>query len=86
MSDISFSTVEVTTLSPLGFWLEFRDEELYLPFVEFPWFEHATVAQICRVQCPSSTRLYWPDLDVDLAVASIRNPAANPIHSISYDY
>ncbi len=86
MSDISFSTVEVTTLSPLGFWLEFRDEELYLPFVEFPWFEHATVAQICRVQCPSSTRLYWPDLDVDLALASIRNPAANPIHSISYDY
>lgn len=86
MSDISFSTVEVTTLSPLGFWLEFRDEELYLPFVEFPWFEHATVAQICRVQCPSSTRLYWPDLDVDLSVAAIRNPAANPIHSISYDY
>jgi hypothetical protein len=86
MSDISFSTVEVTTLSPLGFWLEFRDEELYLPFVEFPWFEHATVAQICRVQCPSSTRLYWPDLDVDLAVASIRNPAANPIHNVSYDY
>ncbi len=85
MSDISFSTVEVTSLSPLGFWLEFRDEELYLPFVEFPWFEHATVAQICRVQCPSSTRLYWPDLDVDLSVASIRNPAANPIHSISYD-
>lgn len=85
MSDISFSTVEVTTLSPLGFWLEFRDEELYLPFVEFPWFEHATVAQICRVQCPSATRLYWPDLDVDLSVASIRNPAANPIHSISYD-
>ena len=86
MSDISFSTVAVTSLSPLGFWLEFRNEELYLPFVEFPWFEHATVAQICRVQCPSSTRLYWPDLDLDLSVASIRNPAANPIHSISYDY
>jgi hypothetical protein len=85
MSHISFSTVEVTSISPLGFWLEFRNEELYLPFVEFPWFEHATVAQICRVQCPSSTRLYWPALDVDLSVASIRNPAANSIHSMSYD-
>ena len=86
MPDICLSAVTVTTLSPLGFWLEFQDEELYLPFVEFPWFEHATVAQICNVQCPSSTRLYWPALDVDLSVAAIRNPAANPIHAMSYDY
>ena len=85
MSYISFSPVEVTSISRHGFWLELRGEELYLPFVEFPWFEHATVSQICRVQCASSTRLYWPDLDVDLALASIRNPVADPLSTMSYD-
>lgn len=83
-SPITFSHAEVTSISPLGFWLQFRDEELYLPFVEFPWFEHATVAQICRVECPSATRLYWPALDLDFSLEAIRNPLAFP-HSGSGD-
>jgi hypothetical protein len=76
MSVISFSYAEVTSISPLGFWLQFGSEELYLSFAEFPDFEHATVAQIARVVCVSSSRLYWPELDVDLTLDTIRNPLA----------
>ncbi len=76
MAHISFSHAEVTSITPLGFWLQFGDEELYLPFVEFAQFEHATVAQICQVQCVSATRLYWPALDLDIALGTIRNPGA----------
>ncbi len=85
MSSIRFSHAVVTSISPNGFWLQFRDEELYLAFVEFPRFEHATVAQICRVQCVSASRLYWPDIDVDLGIEAIRNPVAFPRHGLNDD-
>lgn len=85
MSAICFSHAEVTTIHQHGFWLQCGDEELYLPFVEFPLFEHATVAQICRIQCVSSKRLYWPALDLDLSLEAIRNPMAFPHDALSYD-
>ena len=85
MAAICFSTAEVTSIDRRGFWLQFKDEELYLPFVEFPWFEHATVAQICHVECLSASRLYWPALDLDLAVETIRNPMAASLHGASFD-
>ena len=85
MSSIRFTHAEVTSISQYGFWLQFRDEELYLSFVEFPRFEHATIAQICRVQCVSASRLYWPDIGVDLGIEKIRNPIAFPHHGLSDD-
>jgi hypothetical protein len=77
----STSQVEVSNISPHGFWLLLGDEELFVPFSEFPWFREATVRQISRVELPSAHHLYWPELDVDLAVASIRNPKAFPLVS-----
>jgi hypothetical protein len=85
MTGIYFSCAEVTSLSPNGFWLQCGEEELYLPFVEFPLFEHATIAQICRVEFVSRNRLYWPELDLDLTLEAIRNPMAFPHDSINYD-
>jgi hypothetical protein len=75
------SPVEVSNISPHGFWLLLGDEELFVPFAEFPWFRDATVRQISHVQRPAAHHLYWPDLDIDLAVASIRNPKAFPLVS-----
>jgi hypothetical protein len=36
---ISTSLVEVTNISPYGFWLLIKEEELFLPYSEFPWFK-----------------------------------------------
>ncbi len=70
---------EVTNISKHGFWLLLDQEELLVPFTEFPWFKAATVEQICAVERPSPQHLYWPQLDIDLAVESVRNPAAFPL-------
>ena len=35
----NISQVEVTNVSKHGFWLLLDDEELFLPFAEFPWFK-----------------------------------------------
>ncbi len=78
---ISTSPVEVTNISKHGFWLLLENEELFLPFSEFPWFRDVPVGKILHVELPSSGHLYWPDLDVDLAVESIRHPERFPLVS-----
>ena len=75
------SRVEVTNISQHGFWLLLEDEELFLPFSEFPWFRDVAVGKILHVALPAANHLYWPDLDVDLAVESIRNPERFPLVS-----
>lgn len=81
MSDTVTSGVEVTHVSVHGMWLLLGDEELALPFTEFPWFRKATIEQLSDVRRPTENHLYWPQLDVDLSVESIRDPAAFPLVS-----
>lgn len=78
---IPTSPVEVTNISQHGFWLLLEDEELFLPFTEFPWFRDVAVGKILHVELPSYSHLYWPELDVDLAVESIRHPEQFPLVS-----
>jgi len=73
------SEIEVSLASQQGFWLLLENEELFVPYLQFPWFKKATIEQITSVERPSINHLYWPMLDVDLAVESIRNPGAFPL-------
>lgn len=75
------SVAEVTNVSRHGFWILLDAEELLVPFEHFPWFKQATIEQLSDVQWPAPNRLYWPQLDADLAVESIRDPAAFPLVS-----
>jgi hypothetical protein len=79
MPGTPISLVEITHVSKHGFWLLLADEELFLPFSDFPWFRSASIEQLCHVEQASENHLYWPALDIDLAVESIRNPAAFPL-------
>ena len=56
-------------------------EELLVRFVDFPWFRQATIEALTSVERPSPDHLYWPLLDVDLSVRSIRSPADFPLIS-----
>jgi hypothetical protein len=71
--------VEVTNVSPHGFWLLLGDEELFVPFEAFPWFADAPLSGLMNVLRPRSGHLRWPDLDVDLDVESIRDPQRFPL-------
>lgn len=77
----STSVVEVTNVSKHGFWLLIGDREHFLAFEHFPWFVEATIGQLMNVQLPGPHHLYWPDLDVDLAVESIDHPERFPLVS-----
>lgn len=81
MPGIDNSAPGLTHVSLNGIWLRLEDEEFFLPFEQFPWFRKATIEQLSRIERPTAAHLYWPLLDVDLAVGSIRNPAAFPLVS-----
>jgi hypothetical protein len=70
---------EVTNVSRHCLWILVDEEELVLPYSDFPWFKGGTIEQVVNVLRPSEDHLYWPDLDVDLSAASIRNPGGFPL-------
>lgn len=75
------SDAEVVQISGQGLRLLLGDRKLFLPFSDFPWFKEAPVSAILNVEWPQSHHLYWPDLDIDLAVESIENPERYPLIS-----
>lgn len=81
MPGSSTLAVELSNVSPHGLWLLVGDEELAVPFDQFPWFRKASIEQLADVQRPSEDHLYWPQLDIDLSVQSIRAPDAFPLMS-----
>ena len=81
MPGTSILAAEVTNVSPHCFWLLLGDEELAVPFSEFPWFKNATIEQLSEVRRPTEDHLYWPLLDIDLSIESIRTPAGFPLVS-----
>lgn len=77
----TISDIEITNVSKHGFWMLLDDEELFLSFVDFPWFRDAAIGALVDVTRPSAHHLHWPALDIDLAVDSIRDPTMFPLLS-----
>ncbi|MEW6443800.1 MAG: DUF2442 domain-containing protein [bacterium] len=75
------SAVEITNISKHGLWVMVDGEELFLPFSEFPWFKSAPLEAVFHVERPRPHHLYWPELDVDLTLESIRHPEKFPLVS-----
>lgn len=73
------SQVEILYLTRHGFSLVLDGEALPLRFADFPWFKGIPLEELRAVQRPAAGHLYWPALDVDLSLESIRDPAALPL-------
>jgi len=71
----------VTNISAHGFWLLYQDRERFLSFENFPWFRKAAIGDVLGVEAPHAGHLYWPALDVDLAIDSIDHPERFPLVS-----
>ena len=77
----NISNPEVADVSGQGFRLRVGSEDLFLAFEHFPWFRQASIEKIHHVEQPSPEHLYWPELDVDLSIESIRHPERFPLVS-----
>ena len=76
---IGTSSVEVTNVSPHGVWLLTPEEELFLSYENFPWLKDVPLRHILNVQEPTPGHYYWPDLDVDVGMETIRLPERFPL-------
>lgn len=82
MLGTDISLVEVSGVTKHGFWILLDEkEELFISFLEFPWFCKAPVAELFHVDRPQPHHLYWPELDIDLHVDLIRHPETFPLVS-----
>jgi hypothetical protein len=81
MPESASQKAEVSDICADGFWLVLGSEGLRVPYAQFPWFRNATIDQISTIERPSENHLYWPKLDIDLAVESLRSPEAFPLVS-----
>ena len=75
------SDVEVTNVSGHGIWLLASGCEHFLAYEDFPWFKDASIAEVLNVEEPSAGHFHWPELDIDLSLASIENPKKFPLTS-----
>ena len=69
---ISASKVDVTDTSAHGISLLACEEEHSLSYKDFPWFKDAIVGEILEVREPTPGQLYWPELEVELGLETIR--------------
>ena len=72
-------TVEISHISRNGVWLLSHDQELFMSYEEFPWFKEQPVNAILSVEEPSPGHFYWPKIDVDLTLESIKHPQRFPL-------
>ena len=77
----STSTIEVTNVDRMDFWILVGAKEHYLSFSDFPWFMDASIKAITDVEEEAPGHLFWPGLDVDLTIDMIDNPEAYPLKS-----
>ena len=75
------SRAEVRSVTRDGFSLALEGEELFVAFADFPWFKDVPAGKLAHVEFPHLGHLYWPELDIDLAVESIRSPEKFPLVS-----
>lgn len=75
---------EVVGITPNGIWVLLDEEEHFLAFEEFPWFQDAPVRSVLNVERPMPHHLHWPAMDVDLHVESVRHPERYPLISHSH--
>ena len=75
----NISDAEILNVSEFGIWMLIDGCEYFLSFKEFPWFKKASIKQIYSFEFLHGQHLYWPDLDVDLALASLASPEKFPL-------
>ena len=71
--------VEIQDITLQGIWIYIGGTEYFLPYGQYPWFKNARVSEIYNLKLIHGIHLYWPDLDVDIELESLKNPKRYPL-------
>ena len=70
---------EIQNISKFGLWILIENKEYFLSFTSFPWFKNAKILDIYNLKLINGYHLYWPSLDIDLDLDSIKNTEKYPL-------
>jgi hypothetical protein len=73
--------VSVENITPYGIWLFVDGKEYFLKYQDYPYFKNKTFNSLQNVQLLHGFHLYWPELDIDLEIDNLENPAKYPLKS-----
>ena len=75
-------SVSVENITPFGIWILVGNEEYFLSYKDFPMFLDKPIKSILNVELLHHNHLYWPGIDVDLEMDSIKNPQKYPLIAV----
>jgi hypothetical protein len=70
---------EITSITPLGFWLLVNDREYFVPFEDYPAFRNAVLSEIYEMQQIGPENFHWPSLDIDIELGALDQPEQFPL-------
>ena len=73
------SKAEVQGVLKSGLWMLIQGREYFLPFARHSWLKTASLSALQHVKILHGRHLYWPDLDVDIDVESLKRPERYPL-------
>jgi len=73
--------ISVLSIEPLGLWLYTDGKKYFLEFRHFPWFSGAPIGSAFGVESLEDGGVRWPDIGIELHLASIQDPARYPLIS-----
>jgi len=74
-------SASVENITPFGIWILVKNKEYFLDYQNYPFFRKQTLKDIQSVKLLHGFHLYWPNLDVDLEIDNLENPAKYPLTS-----
>ena len=77
------SQADVTHISSHGRWILANNEEMFLSYQNFPWFQDVSIRKILNIQEPFNNHFYCQMLDVDLRKEISKNPERCPLKAKS---
>ena len=78
----SILSASVENITPFGIWILAGNEEYFLSYKDFPMFLNKPIKRILHVETLHHNHLYWPEIDVDLELDSIKNPEKYPLIAV----
>jgi len=73
------TSVKVHAIVANGITIEVLGSTYFLPYNSNPWFKNAKVSDVFNVEMLGNMGIRWENLDVDLAIDSLKYPERYPL-------
>ena len=71
--------VSVLMINDKGIMLTVKGNDYFISYNRIPWMRHACISDALDVRMSGRNAIWWPNLDVDLEIESLKHPERYPL-------